>query len=557
MAHDLRIAGEARRRQLVALAAIGVACLAPFAGKPVHLDDPLFVRCAQQALAHPADPYGFVVNWFGVTLPMADVMRNPPLSCYFLAIVGGLLGWSEVALHGAFFAAAVAALLGTYVLAERLRARPMLAALAMVSMPGFLVSSTTLMCDVLMLAFLVWAAVTFMAGVESRRWGMLACSSLLALAAGLTKYNGFIILPLLFVWAVARERRLGIWLLALVTPAALFVLYLAAMDGLYGEAFRKGLWIAAGSSVARPDIGQRVVVALEVSGGSFLTVLFYAPLLLRDRRVLAAAGVAGTLALALLGIAGLPGSPLLDPPPALDGASTLLQAALLLTSGALLIALAIRSLLAERDAGAVLLAAWVAATLAFATFASWSVSVRYLLPMAPAVAILLARACTGPGEPATAHGRRLYLPLVPALACALLIAVADARLAASARDVAVVINERYARADRTIWFQGHWGFQHYMESLGATALDMRSSRVAEGDIVVVPENNANTFPINQSLLEQLETIEVRPVTALATMSRPIGAGFYASVWGPLPFVLGPVPPERYVIHRVAPGRSEP
>jgi hypothetical protein len=36
------------------------------------------------------------------------------------------------------------------------------------------------------------------------------------------------------------------------------------------------------------------------------------------------------------------------------------------------------------------------------------------------------------------------------------------------------------------------------------------------------------------------------------MSQPLGAGFYASVWGPLPFAFGEVPPERYLIARLAP-----
>ena len=39
---------------------------------------------------------------------------------------------------------------------------------------------------------------------------------------------------------------------------------------------------------------------------------------------------------------------------------------------------------------------------------------------------------------------------------------------------------------------------------------------------------------------------------VAPMRRELGAGFYSSSWGPLPFALGYVPPERYLLLRLAP-----
>lgn len=548
-------------RERLVLAAVAVAVLAPFLGKPVHVDDPLFLRCAEQVLAHPIDPYGFSVNWFGISLPMADVMRNPPLSCYFLALVGGTVGWSELALHAAFLGVAIVTLLGTYSFAARLCDRPLLAGLLTLSMPAFLLSSTTLMCDPLMLAFLVWSAAIWVAGIESRRLGPLAIACLLALASGLTKYNGFVVLPLLFLYGAARERRLGAWLLPLAGAAALFAIYLFVMNRAYGGSFLQGLSIASGASGpsgARADLAEQVLVGLVFAGGSCLSLLFFAPLVRGWGLAAIALGVFAA-GVALLLRVGLPGSPLLQPPPDLSAPATLLQAAILIASAALLIALALRAMLVDRDAGALLLAAWVAATLLLATFASWAVSGRYLLPLAPAASVLLARGLDRARAPAALAGvpRRsgaalAFLPLIPALACALTIALADQRLAESARAAALEISARYAQAGRTIWFQGHWGFQHYMEQQGAQPLDMRSSTVATGDVVVVPENNANTFGMNRNLLEPLDSIEIAPLPWLATQSRPLGAGFYASVWGPLPFVVGTVPKERYEVYLVAP-----
>src|SRR5207244_2873434 len=134
-----------------------IGCLAPFANKAFHMDDPLFLWTARQVKQDPADFFGFRVNWYGSEMPMAEVTKNPPLASYYLALAAVLFGWSEVALHLAMLLPALAVALGTYYLAKDLGTRPLLSALAGILTPVFLVSSTNVMCDTLMLAFWVWA----------------------------------------------------------------------------------------------------------------------------------------------------------------------------------------------------------------------------------------------------------------------------------------------------------------------------------------------------------------------------------------------------------------
>src|SRR6516162_7575253 len=126
-----------------ALALLTIAALAPFLGKPFNLDDPLFVWAAQHIQSHPANPYGFQVNWFGSTQPMWAAMLNPPLMSYYLAGAAIIFGWSELGLHSACVLLAVSVVLGTYRLAKKFCRRPWLAALAALFSPGFLVSSST------------------------------------------------------------------------------------------------------------------------------------------------------------------------------------------------------------------------------------------------------------------------------------------------------------------------------------------------------------------------------------------------------------------------------
>ncbi|HYL74724.1 MAG TPA: glycosyltransferase family 39 protein, partial [Bryobacteraceae bacterium] len=165
-------------RPYVLLAALALACLVPFCEKAFHVDDPLFVWTAQQIVKHPLDPYGFNLVWYTNIAPMSEVTKNPPLAAYYSAAIGSAAGWSEIALHLAFLPFALAVILGTYYLAGRFTRDPMLAATATLLTPAFLVSSTSVMCDTMMLAFWILAAILWLEGLDRMKPALLACSAL-------------------------------------------------------------------------------------------------------------------------------------------------------------------------------------------------------------------------------------------------------------------------------------------------------------------------------------------------------------------------------------------
>ena len=172
------------------LVIITLACLLPFADKAFHIDDSLFVWAGRHMQTQWWDPYGFEVNWYGWTMPMHEVTKNPPLACAYIALISSIFGENEFALHLGFFAQAIAVVLGTYELARRLCDRPFQAALAALFTPVFLVSSTTVMCDVLMVALWVWAVVVWMRGLENNQPLTLALAGLLVGACVMAKYFG-------------------------------------------------------------------------------------------------------------------------------------------------------------------------------------------------------------------------------------------------------------------------------------------------------------------------------------------------------------------------------
>ncbi len=537
---------EGRRpREALLLAAATVLALLPFAGKAFHVDDTLFLAAARQIRANPFDFYGFTVNWYGTAQPMWGVMKNPPLASYFLALASAVGGWSETALHLAFLVPAVAAVLGTYALARRLSRRPAVAALAALATPAFLVSSTNVMCDTMLVAFWVWAVELWLSGFDTGRRGPLAASAAFVALAALTKYFGAALLPLLFVYGLARKRRLGSWTFWLLLPVAVLAAYQVATTELYGRGLLRDAAAYASGIRYRGGIQlpAKAAVGLSFAGGSVASIGFFLPWLW-SRRVLAGAGVAAFLL--VLGLGAVASS---LPLPVTPGARWAAVGQLVLFDllGASLLGLASADLLRRRDSGSLLLFLWIVGTFVFAAFFNWTVNTRSILPMVPAAGILLARRLDA--KTGEASGRRIFpaAALAGALALALGVAWADDVLAGSARKAAARLVRQFGGPPGTLWFEGHWGFQHYMESAGASPLDFLRSRLAPGDRIAIPSNNTNVVVPQGEALGQLEILELPVLPFLATLSPDLGAGFYLDVWGPLPFAFGRVPRERYVV----------
>jgi hypothetical protein len=115
-----------------------------------------------------------------------------------------------------------------------------------------------------------------------------------------------------------------------------------------------------------------------------------------------------------------------------------------------------------------------------------------------------------------------------------------------------------------------------MQERGARIVDVKRSQLAAGDVMVVPANNTNVRGLPLGATGQarkpvelrglavvrpavfaepagrvIELVELQGCSTLATVSRPLGAGFYADMRNRvLPFTLGPVPPEQYYLIRL-------
>jgi len=170
----------------------------------------------------------------------SDVPKNPPLASYYLAAAGATFGWNERALHAAMLLPALLAVWGVYELARRLCSRPAIAVAIAVLSPAFIVSATTLMCDVLMLCLFVWAIVAWIDGVREGSQRSFFLSAVLILAAALTKYFAACLVPLLAVYAIVEWRGARLALLWLAVPVVGLFAFQVYTHALYGTGMISG-----------------------------------------------------------------------------------------------------------------------------------------------------------------------------------------------------------------------------------------------------------------------------------------------------------------------------
>ena len=541
------------------LAAATLLSLIFFSEKAFNVDDTLFLFAARQIVKHPLDPYGFQLIWNTRQTHMSDITMNPPLACYYAAVAGRIAGWSERALHLAFLLPGIAAILGTYRLARRYTRFPLLAALAALLTPGMLISATSVMCDTMMVALWIWAVILWVEGLDPVKPYFLLGAGILMAASALTKYFGIALIPLLMVYSLMRLRRLGWWAAYFVIPIAALLGYEMWTADLYGQGLIAGAANFAGSQreSQHGSTTAHALVSLSFTGGCALSVLPLLPLLWRWKQILAGAVASAPAAMALTFNwvdYGMRVEATQAAQSAVDHWALISSQLMLCTlTGISVLALATSEIRRnKKDADAWLLALWIAGTWIFAGFLNWTVNARSVLPLIPAAGILMIRRLET--MPSILTPRRSIVVMACGLTIVGLlsfwITASDVAWANSGREAADLIYERTRKERGTVYFLGHWGFQYYMQAKGIVPGDEVNSDFREGDLVVIPKNNTELISpprgFDFAIYEQLTF----PGQLATTMNFGLGAGFYSSNWGPLPFAFGRVPPEVYFISRV-------
>jgi 4-amino-4-deoxy-L-arabinose transferase-like glycosyltransferase len=557
------LATQPNERLLVAL--LAVVPLLPFLSAAVSIDAPVFLAVARQIAAEPADPFGFEMTWDPTSPRVATFNHNPPLLSYYLAGWIAALGERELVLHAALLPFPLLALLSFYGIARRLAGAGLGPAALLAATPAFLVLGTTLMLDVPVLAWLLFAVYALLRAREapSARWQLAA--GIAAAAAGLTKYAGLMSAPLLalgLLWlppAVASgvtpsRARLASALRALGIPLAAWSAWGVYTLALYGAPhFAGGLALVAARDLEPGAFWNHVLSLPIYYGGALLFPLFAWLAGLRARHCGAGLALLGLCAGALVVTLLLPeGQPPrrapLHPHQAILGA-------LCFAGATYLWVCVLRPRVARESPEQRLLALWLAGALLFSLGINWHVNAADALLAAPPAILLLFR------DPALRPGRRaLGVWIAAGLAFSLLLAASDVSqrnvYRSAARSIAREIGDRPGQR----WSVGQWGLQYYLEREGFRAVvpaqharSFGRSALEKNDWVA-SARNVSQLDVSRNMARfRIQPVWTRSFSVwmpLRTTHADSGAGFYSHRVGYTPFAWSREPLEQVGLGRV-------
>jgi len=531
-----------------------LCCLLPFANKAFHIDDPLFIWTARQIIVDPSGFYDFNVNWYDHYMPMHKVMKNPPLVSYYIAVIFKIFGFNEIALHLFFYVPAVFCALGMYSLSKKFCAQPFFATLIGVMSPVFIISSTNIMSDITMLNFWVWAVVFWVHGLKKKKAMFFSLSTLFATLSALTKYSGISVVILLFIYSLTYRKKVEKHILFLLIPIGIILGYDYIANIIYGH----GLFLDAANYAldARNPVSKTFInafIGLGFAGGCLMGCIFFAPFVWSKKSWV------GWLLLTAIGMGCLCILKEYNGLEFIDGKGihwwTTFQSVLFVVAGIQIIVLAFNDLRQNRDADSLLLFLWIVGPYLFASQINWSINGRSLLPMVPVVGILFMRRFALPRSISwSGKTLRILLALFFGTMLSLGVAWADYKRADAGRIASSIIAERYKSHPQALWFQGHWGFQYYMEKEKSfNPFDIKGIKLFKGDLLVIPSSSKggkSYLFTSENDWVPVDQIEIKICNWLSVHDCDTRTGFYSDICGPLPYLFTSVQNENYTVYKI-------
>jgi hypothetical protein len=553
-----------RKTTLLLLMLLCTVQLLPFVARPFHIDDPMFVWTAQHIVQHPRDFYGFEVNWEGTNRLAAKIFPIPPVTSYLLAGLSRVVGWSEVGLHLCFLPISCLIAAGIYCLADRFTRRPALCVLLVLLSPGFWVSATTLMCDGLLLCLWVWSVVFWIWGCEKSGWYLVPAAATVSCAI-LTKFTALGLLPLLAFYSIlmptSARNRIGRWipvLLALIAPVVIFSAYDRVFKTLYGVGAldNAAYYSSASQALLHIPVITRLTNSLVfVAGGCLTAGLVVLIAIWKSRSQIAVVAVVAALTPLIAAAITVPTGWLAHSNGRLWFS---VQLVVLLCLGMVMVIEFGRFFVRDYRRGVwrddAFLLAWIAGIFLFVGFFNWSINVRSVLPMAPAICIMVARSLDSLSRVSIV---RVVSAVLMGGAVALAVTVGDDHLATAAksaaeqtpRELATATTRLGLKSPPTCWIAGHWGLQYYLQPRGYPPLDIFTPGYKPGDFVLFPANGFGGAPDAQGFI-LVRNFTVGAAQYAATAEPAMGAGFYHSDGSLLPFVFGPIPAQSFALVQV-------
>ncbi|MFP6583633.1 MAG: glycosyltransferase family 39 protein, partial [Candidatus Hydrogenedentota bacterium] len=423
---------------------------------------------------------------------------------------------------------------------------PLLAIVIGITTPAFVVSSTNVMAEIMMVCFYVWAIHFWMLGIEKKKNAYLFIGALCIAASTLAKYFGFSLIPLLFVYTLLEIRKPGWWLAHLATAVGIVLLYeawtLYMYDiGLLGEAANFATSYRDENEVSR---NTKAFVGLAFTGGCIAIVTLLSPLLFSRKWQLS------IWATGLYFFFVAYNYPHIFQEQDIlrreyNDWNFILHFTIFCVAGLFVLLLPILDLFTHRNKQSVFLFLWVMGTFLFATQVNWTANARSIVPMAPAIGILIGRRLSHVHGDLAFPIRRVGASLTAAVLLAITLAYADYTLARAGKQAATKITQEYGDEDTTLRFTGHWGNQYYMmQTPHFQPLVYLPTDFKKGDVLVICDNNTGLF-LTDEQRDFAETTEFDIFPYATVWCKSHRTGFYSDIWGSIPYSFGAIPDEAY------------
>ncbi len=521
---------------------------APFLDRAYFVDDSYFVEIATWLETHPQLPYHFRADDAGLQNRGWEEngfvrMVNPLVHHYYLAFIMKLGGANERALRFGCVLLGCFSALFIFGLARRLTENPLLATLLTLVTPAMWLTSYSLLIDSTMVFFAFGALYFFVRATESlvpKAIFHLLASGVFCGLAILSKYPAIFVVPLMLVWLLLRRKKLPQpWLHVL--PIVLGILFLLLYSVWTARLYGRPHILAASARMVHVFGWAKFFIFFVFLSGALLVPLFswiVAPF--RTRVLMITMIVLATFLLA-----------------SRWGGFSVLQGFLLglwLVTSFLFVGMfadLYKRWVYPRDH---FLAVWLVGFIAMMLLIMDWVAARYYCLVAPAVVFVVVRTLEIHFRERAIALLRLLIGFVCVASAAL--AYADYKQAAPSRALVSELQQKGFSGGPRHFFLGDSFTMSYLKQQGWVPC-FPETEFQIGDWILSKDVTMPLvwFARKPVGLREIARFEYPSRFPVRVMDYTGSAGFYASVWGALPFTFTSGPLERFHIYEVVELRS--
>jgi hypothetical protein len=533
-----------RQRLLVFLIPLFLSM--PFLNRAYFVDDSYFVEIASWLKDHPTQPYHFRADDAGPQNRGWEEdgfvrMVNPLFHHYYLALLlkaegdeAGSAGHEWFLRLGCVLLSCFAALF-IFGLARRFTAYPLWATLLVLVTPAFWLTSHSLLIDSTAGFLFVGALYFYIRSTETDSAGLSLASGVFMGAAFLTKYPTLLLIPLTLVWALFRWKKLSRrWIFFL--PMLIGLMMLGAYQMWTAELYGRPHILAASARMVSVFGWPKLLVFLVFYSGTLILPLIAWGAVGIKRAALYLGLVAGLTYFFASAVGGFE-----------------LSQAVLMGFWTVSTVLFLMAFVLERGAWVYprdyFVFAWIVGFFLMMFVVMGWVAARYYTIVVPATAFLAVRLIEikWPHR-AVAVFKALF---VFVFLCGAALAYADYRQANTMRRVAVELKENGFSGGERHFFLGDSFISSYLKHDGWVPC-FPQTELKAGDWVLAREITMPLIWFYRKPLElkEIAHFEYPTVFPVKVMHFRGSAGFYASIWGALPFTFYQGPWERFKLYEV-------